>query len=150
MSPLGRALATHLEIIVSDTARGKQPAAWAGEKGLVARAIYRVNGTLRLSPPTPQDGAPPRDVLAALLRALRDDAKLWKRWCNLLIMHVFWANGLVACLRQASARLADPEREAVARWLADPDWFRTRGAIVGCTSIETYTLTKVELVIERR
>ena len=150
MSPLGRALATQLEVIVSDTARGKQPAAWAGEKGLVARAIYRVNGTLSISPPRSRAGAPPLDVLTALLRALRDDAKLWKRWCNLLVMHVFWANGLVACLRQASMRLAEPEREMVARWLAEPDWFSTRGAILGSTSLETYTVTKVELVIEQR
>lgn len=153
MSPLGLVFVTHLESIVSDTARGKRPAHWARKTGLVARAIYSLTGTLRLSPPAPLDGrpgVPPPDVLAALQRALRDDAKLWKRWCNLCVMHSAWAGGLMACLRAASARLAEPEREAVTRWLAEPEWFATRGAISGSTTLEAYALTKVELVIEQR
>lgn len=128
-TPLGGAVVTCVSTAVTEDEKSKKPPAVVPPLGLLVFRKIRVTGSVLVAEPAAGPKArPSREALTALQRAVVSDAKTWRRWCNLLVLHSAWEGGQISCLRAATKLVPEALRAELDPWLAEREWYRTEGA----------------------
>ncbi|PCC70084.1 hypothetical protein SAMN02745121_07855 [Nannocystis exedens] len=137
---------------LGENPRNHKPPVQAPAAGLLARRVLAAGGTLRVTAPSVEGpSVVSTATVRALLQALRDDPRLWARWCNLCSIHRGWAGGFSSCARAAAAALPESERPAVLAWLKEREWWSTPGscALRGSAVVQTFTSEVTERALVR-